>query len=125
MKTKIASLCLVLLLLVAALLKISDVVQDRAHYRYAAIQNMAQSLAGAQTLTGPLIHRACTEEWEVRGADKLVRTELREFVVAAAPALLTLKGGSQLEPRARGLHATQVFTLKAAVTAQWASGTPV
>lgn len=120
MKYKIASIGIVLLLLVAALLKISDVVQDRAHYRHAAVQNMAQSLAGAQTLTGPLIHRACTEEWEVRGADKLLRTERRAFVLAAAPAVLTVKGNSQLEARARGLHATQVFTLKAKVNAQWA-----
>ena len=120
MKTKIASLGMVLLLLIAALLKISGVVQDRAHYRHSAIQNMAQSLAGAQTLTGPLIHRACTEEWDVRGNDKQLSTERREFVLAAAPALLTIKGNSQLEPRARGLHATQVFTLKANVSAQWA-----
>lgn len=119
MKTKIASIGLVLLL-IAALVQITNIVQDRARYRYAAVQNMAQSLAGAQTLTGPLIHRACTEEWEVRGSDKQLRTERRDFVLAAAPALLALKGNTQLEPRAGGLHATQVFTLKANVTAQWA-----
>jgi hypothetical protein len=42
-----------------------------------------------------------------------VRSERREFTLLAAPASLTVKGGSKLEARARGLHATQVFNLKA------------
>ena len=119
MKQKIAALALVIVLLVVALMKISDVVHDRQNYRQIAIQSIAQSLAGSQTLTGPLIHRACTEEWDITNASKEVRSERREFVLAAAPASLTLQGGSKLEPRARGLHATQVFNLKASLTAEW------
>eukprot|EP01031_Cornospumella_fuschlensis_P015904 gene15904-19429_t len=61
MKYKFASIGLVLILLVVALLQISGVVHDRQNYRRIAIQSVAQSLAGPQTLTGPLIHRACTE----------------------------------------------------------------
>lgn len=119
MKQKIAALVLVIVLLLAALLKISDVVHDRQNYRQIAIQSIAQSLAGPQTLTGPLIHRACTEEWDVTNANKEVRSERREFVLAAAPASLTLQGTGKLEPRARGLHATQVFNLKASLSAEW------
>jgi inner membrane protein len=66
MKQKVAALALVIVLLVLALLQISDVVHDRQSYRQIAIQSIAQSLAGPQTLTGPLIHRACTEEWDVK-----------------------------------------------------------
>ncbi|MDB5963989.1 MAG: cell envelope integrity protein CreD [Polaromonas sp.] len=120
MKQKFVALVLVLAVLVLALLKISDVVHDRQSYRQIAIQSVAQSLAGPQTLTGPLIHRACTEEWDITDASKQVRTERREFVLVAAPASLTLKGTSKLEPRARGLHATQVFNLKAVLAAEWA-----
>ncbi|ABE42200.1 cell envelope integrity protein CreD [Polaromonas sp. JS666] len=119
MKQKFAALALVLILLVLALLKISDVVQDRQNHRQIAIQSVAQSLAGPQTLTGPLIHMACTEEWEVRNSDRQVHSERREFLLVAAPASLTLKGSSKLEPRARGLHATQVFSLKADLVAEW------
>jgi len=119
MKQKVAALALVIVLLVVALMKISDVVHDRETYRTIAIQSIAQSLAGSQTLTGPLIHRACTEEWDVISASKEVRSERREFVLAAAPASLTLQGASKLEPRARGLHATQAFTLKASLSAEW------
>jgi len=119
MKQKIAALALVIVLLVVALMQISDVVHDRQTYRTIAIQSIAQSLAGPQTLTGPLIHRACTEEWDVTNANKEVRSERREFILAAAPASLTIQGGSKLEPRARGLHATQAFNLKASLVAEW------
>jgi inner membrane protein len=118
-KSKLFSIALVLILLVAGLVQISAVVHDRQTYRNIAIAGVAQSLAGAQTLTGPLIHMACTEEWNVR-VDKEERVERREFVMAAAPAVLTVRGNSQLEPRSRGLHATQVFSLKAHLVAQWA-----
>ncbi|MES2244273.1 MAG: cell envelope integrity protein CreD [Pseudomonadota bacterium] len=118
MKSKLLSIALVLLLLIAGLMQISAVVHDRQTYRQIAIQGVAQSLAGAQTLTGPLIHMSCTEEWDLK-VDKEVRAERREFLMVAAPALLSVKGNSQLEPRARGLHATQVFSLKAQLVAQW------
>jgi inner membrane protein len=107
------------LLLVLALMQISAVVQDRQTHRQAAINSIAQSLAGPQTLTGPLIHRACTEEWDTLQLDKRVQTERREFHLTLAPASLSVAGGSELQARARGLHATQVFKLKAVLTAQW------
>lgn len=119
MKAKLISIAVVVLLLVVALMQISGVVQDRQNYRQIAIQSVAKSLAGPQTLTGPLVYRACTEEWDTPLQDKRVQTERREFHLSAAPALLTVKGSSQLEARARGLHATQAFNLKTQVLAQW------
>ena len=118
MKYKFASLGIVLLLLVAALMQIRGVVEDRETYRSIAVQSVAQSLAGPQTLTGPLVHRACTEEWTYKLGPNL-QTDKREFVLVAAPSTLTLKGASKLEARTRGLHATQAFNLKAQLVAQW------
>lgn len=119
MKVKLVSIALVLLLLVAGLMQISGVVRDRQTYRQIAIESVAKSLAGPQTLTGPLIHRACTEEWDLPLPDKRVQTERREFHLTLAPASLAVQGASQLEARARGLHATQAFNLKASLLAQW------
>lgn len=119
MKAKFLSIAAVLLLLVLALMQVSAVVKDRQNYRVIAIQSVAKSLAGAQTLTGPMIHRACTEEWDLPLPDKQNHTDRREFHLALAPTVLEVKGNSQLEPRARGLHATQAFNLKARLVAQW------
>ena len=119
MKSKLISLAAVMALLVLALVQISGVVSDRLSHRSVAIASVASSLAGDQTLVGPLIHVACTEEWEVR-IDKDRHTERREFHLTAAPTTLDINGTSQLEPRSRGLHATQVFNFKAGITAEWA-----
>lgn len=119
MKQKFVALALVLVALLLALVKISDVVQDRQTYRQLAIQSVVKSLAGPQTLTGPLIHMACTEEWDVKSGTG-VQTDKREFVLVSAPATLSIRGGSKLEARGRGLHVSQAFSLKAQLVAQWA-----
>lgn len=116
---KVAGLALVLGLLLWGLGEISGLVQERQGQRQAAVASVAQSLAGAQTLLGPVVHMACTEEWQTREGKDGVVTARREFVRVAPPATLTVDGGNQLEPRARGLHATQVFTLKTRIQAEW------
>jgi inner membrane protein len=46
---------------------IEDVVRDRQRYRHAhRAQSVADSLAGPQTLMGPMIHSACVESWNVQ-----------------------------------------------------------
>ena len=116
---KVAGLALVLGLLLAGLAEISGLVQERLGLRQEAVASVAQSLAGAQTLLGPVVHMACTEEWQTREGRDGVVTARREFIRVAPPATLTVDGGNQLEPRARGLHATQVFTLKTHIRAEW------
>lgn len=116
---KVAGLALVLGLLLWGLGEISGLVQERQRQRQAAVASVAQSLAGAQTLLGPVVHMACTEEWQTREGRDGVVTARREFTRVAPPATLTVDGGNQLEPRARGLHATQVFTLKTHIRAEW------
>ena len=116
---KVAGLALVLGLLLWGLGEISGLVQERQGQRQAAVASVAQSLAGAQTLLGPVVHMACTEEWQTREGKDGVVTARREFVRVAPPATLTVDGRNQLEPRARGLHATQVFTLKTHIRAEW------
>jgi len=112
-------LALVLVLLIAGLDQVQTLVQERQEQRQAATASVAQSLAGSQTLLGPLVHMACTEEWQERGGRDGPRTQRREFIRIAPPATLSVDGGNQLEPRARGLHATQVFTLKTRIRAEW------
>lgn len=124
---KFIGLAVVLVLLVLGLGQITDLVTQRQGQRQTAIQSVANSLAGSQTLLGPLVHMACTEEWAVNDANPEKPAKegapggagRREFMLMAPPASLTVNGTSQLEPRARGLHATQVFHLKSTLTAQW------
>ena len=118
MKIKLLSIATVFGLLLLALIQISQVVHDRQSNREYAVRGVAGSLAGAQTLLGPLIHMQCTEDVVVI-EDKKSRIEKRQVTLAYTPKLLKIDGVSQLEPRGRGLHSTQVFNLKAKITAQW------
>nr|WP_315203829.1 cell envelope integrity protein CreD [uncultured Albidiferax sp.] len=119
---KFAGLLVVAVLLLLGLAQITDLVHERQGRHQSAVDSVARSLAGSQTVLGPLVHRACTEEWSRPSSkeDKGVVLERRSFNLVAAPSNLNVVSTSQVEARARGLHATQVFTLKAKLSAQWA-----
>ncbi len=121
--TKLAALAAVVLLLLFGLGLIEDVVHDRQHYRSMTAQSVASSLAGPQTLMGPLIHSACVESWDVetgKGDERRMEERRREFLLTAMPETLQLKSGATMEERARGLHKVNTYKLKTYIQAQWA-----
>ncbi|RRN57369.1 cell envelope integrity protein CreD [Pseudoxanthomonas sp. SGNA-20] len=111
---------LVLLLLVP-LAMIRGLVQDRQAHRAAAVQRVAEGMAGPQRLTGPLrvVPWTATRQVNAAGADG--RLELREETVSGylvqAPA--TLHAGGVLLPEARrvGLYDVRVFRWQAELEA--------
>ena len=120
--TKLAALAAITVLLLFGLGMIEDVVRDRLRYRSITAQSVAESLAGPQTLMGPMIHSACVESWEVetgKGDERRMVEQRREFLLTAMPEQLKLSTGAAMEERARGLHKVNTFNLKAHVTAQW------
>ncbi|MDR7306369.1 cell envelope integrity protein CreD [Rhodoferax saidenbachensis] len=116
---KFAGLLLVAILLLLGLDQITSLVQERQGRHQSAVDSVASSLAGSQTLLGPLVHVRCTEEWNASDNEKRPVQQRREFTLVAAPSSLAASGSSQVEARARGLHATQVYTYKSHITAQW------
>ena len=120
--TKLAALAAITVLLLFGLGLIEDVVRDRLRYRSITAQSVAESLAGPQTLMGPMIHSACVESWEVetgKGDERRMVEQRREFLLTAMPEQLKLSTGAAMEERARGLHKVNTYNLKAHVTAQW------
>jgi inner membrane protein len=122
--TKLVALAAITALLLIGLAMVEDVVRDRMRYRALTAQSVADSLAGPQTLMGPLIHSACVESWDVetgKGDERRTVEKRREFLLTAMPEQLKLTSGAAMEERARGLHKVNTFNLKAHVTAQWRS----
>lgn len=122
--TKLAALAAITVLLLFGLSMIEDVVRDRLRYRSLTAQSVAESLAGPQTLMGPMIHSACVESWDVetgKGDERRMVEQRREFRLTAMPEQLKLSTGAAMEERSRGLHKVNTFNLKAHVTAQWGS----
>ena len=122
--TKLAALAAITVLLLFGLGLIEDVVRDRQRYRGLTAQSVAESLAGPQTLMGPMIHSACVESWDEetgKGDERRTVERRREFLLTAMPEQLKLRSGAAMEERARGLHKVNTFNLKAHITAQWGS----
>ncbi len=119
---KIAALAAVGMLLLFGLSQIENVVFDRQVHRSAAAHSVAQSLAGPQTLVGPLVHSACVESWDETvgtGAERRTEERRREFLLTAPPERLQVQSAALMQERARGLHKVNAYTLKAHLTAQW------
>ena len=122
--TKLAALTAITVLLLFGLGLIEDVVRDRLRYRSITAQSVAESLAGPQTLMGPMIHSACVESWDEevgKGDERRMVEKRREFILTAMPEQLKLTTGAAMEERARGLHKVNTYNLKANVMAQWGS----
>ena len=80
--TKLVALGAVAILLLIGLGQIEDVVRDRQRYRSMTAQGVANSLAGPQTLVGPMIHSACVESWDAetgKGEERRTTEQRREW----------------------------------------------
>jgi len=119
---KAAALAAIGVLLSLALARIGFIVDERRARQLEAVASVEQAQAGAQTLLGPLLHRACVEEWDVvvgEGKDRRTTTEKREFRLAATPQRLEVDGALSLEPRWRGLFKVNAYAGKLVFDAQW------
>ncbi len=115
---KIAAIIGVVTALMVGLSLLQRIVLDRQNYRNVAIA----SIGSQQTITGPLIHSACVEAWDVTvktDDGPRVEEKRREFFLTALPETLNIKSNAAVNQRARSLHQVNTFNLKAHITAQW------
>lgn len=120
--SKLAALVVVVMVLLIGLDMVANVVRDRQHYRHLTEQSVADSLAGAQTLIGPVIHSACVESWDVetgKGEERRMVEQRREFRLTAMPETLRLNTDAAMQERARGVHKVNAFSLQTRIQAQW------
>ena len=86
--TKLAILAAVTLLLCYVLAEIGGLARERQSRQRDAAENVEQSFAGPQSLSGPMLTRYCRETWTVPGPDKKTSTDTRDFWLFAAPRTL-------------------------------------
>jgi inner membrane protein len=116
--TKILVIAAVVLALMLGLGLIQGVVKDRQTFRSAAVA----SIGSSQILTGPFIHTACTESWDVAVKienDTKREERRRDFMLVALPESLTVTSNAGIDQRARGLHQVNTFNLKTQISAKW------
>ncbi|GAB2480459.1 cell envelope integrity protein CreD [Comamonas humi] len=118
---KAAALLITFLLLMSGLTLVQDVVQDRIRNRDNAVQGIVGSLAGPQTLMGPVVVQRCTESWTTTNADKKPEASTRVFRRYAMPDTLEHQAELQMDQRARGLHKVSTYVLGNRIEARFSA----
>jgi len=119
---KAAAIGLLILLLLAVMQSIGGLVDERRSRQQAAIGSVAQSLAEAQTLVGPLLQRRCTEEWDTiegEGQQRRTVTAKREITLTSAPHALAVDTDARAEARYRGLFKVNGYNATSSLKARW------
>ncbi len=98
-----------------ALSLIRGTVQDRQRYRAEAVEEVARSTAGAQSLEGPVLFvpfsdRVITTQIDANGAQRRVE-QVKTGTWVFFPQSLEVQGTVRSLPRMRGLHEVRVFEL--------------
>jgi inner membrane protein len=116
--TKTLAIVCVLGALIIGLSMIQNLVKDRFAMRNSAIA----SIGSSQVLTGPFIHSACVETWDVatKTAEGIsVVEKRREFMLTALPESLAITSDAKIDQRGRSLHQVNTFNLNAKISAKW------
>ena len=119
---KALAIAAVLFLLSLVLMRIDGLVNERRWRSVQAAQGVEQSLAGAQTLLGPVLQRNCTELWTTwtgEGKERRKLEEKREWTLAAAPQALKVDGDLRAEARYRGLFKVNGYAGRVVLDASW------
>ena len=122
--SKVLAIGAVVGLLTLVLARIGFLVDERRGRQLEAIQSVQQSQAGAQSVMGPWLHRACVEEWEVEvgeGKERRLQTERREFRLQQAAQDLKVQSFAAAESRYRGLFKVNGFLGRLDLDARWPS----
>ncbi|MGB5104662.1 MAG: cell envelope integrity protein CreD [Steroidobacteraceae bacterium] len=101
--------------LVIALSMIRGTVQDRQRHRAEAVEAVARSTAGAQSLEGPVLFvpfsdRVVTTQVDANGAQRRVE-HVQHGKWVFFPQSLEVRGTLRSVPRMRGIHEVRVFEL--------------
>ena len=121
---KVGAIALVGLMLSMVLLRIEGLVDERRARGEEAVRGVERSHAAAQAILGPVLERACTEEWDVAtgtGKDRVVNTAKREFRLQQVPTRLAVDSRTKADPLWRGLYKVNAWVGHFTVVADFAT----
>lgn len=115
--------------LVIALSMIRGTVQDRQRHRAEAVEEVARSTAGAQSLEGPVLFvpfsdRVVTTQVDANGVQRRVE-QWKSGTWVFFPLSLEVRGTLSSLPRMRGIHEVRVFELDSTQQARFKVRIPV
>jgi inner membrane protein len=122
--SKMGAVGAVTLGLLWSLWSVQGIVHERQGRQQEAEQSVANSLAGSQTLLGPVLTRTCIETWvTVQEDDKGHRratSETETHVLRLPATQVQVDAEVGVTPRHRGMFTVNGYGVKAGVQARWA-----
>ncbi len=118
--TKAVALAAMLAILMLGLSLIHDVVRDRIRNRDTAVQGVVASLAGKQTLMGPVLVQNCTETHSVQNGSKTELTT-HQFQRMLLPDQLRHEATARMQERTRGLHHVNTYAMQDRISASFSN----
>ena len=121
---KVGAIALVGLMLLLVLMRIEGLVQERKSRGEEAVRGVEHSHAAAQAVMGPLLQRACSEEWDTAvgtGKDRVVTASKREFTLQQVPTRLAVDSRTKADPLKRGLFKVNAWIGHFTVAADFAT----
>ena len=125
---KVGAIVLVGLMLLFVLMRIEGLVQERKARGEEAVRGVEHSHAAAQAVMGPLLQRACSEEWDTAvgtGKDRVVTASKREFTLQQVPTRLAVDGRTKSDPMKRGLFKINAWIGHFTIAADFATLAPL
>jgi len=119
---KVLALAGVMLGLLWSLSAVRDLVAERESRLREAQRSIADSLAGSQTLAGPVLQRQCVEQWKVEqgeGKDRRWVEQRYDVTLIAVPHGLAVDASTHIEPRTRGIYRINGYVVNATFRADW------
>lgn len=122
--SKMGAVGAVTLGLLWSLWTVQGVVSERQSRQQEAEQSVANSLAGSQTLLGPVLTRTCTETWVTLQEDdkgqRRATAETATHVLRLPATQVQVDAQLGVSPRHRGMFKVNGYGVKAGVQASWA-----
>ncbi|MBG9389374.1 cell envelope integrity protein CreD [Caenimonas aquaedulcis] len=120
--SKVFAIGMVAAILGLVMLRIDGLVGERRMRQQQAMQGVEQSLSGPQMLMGPILHRACVEQWETavgEGKERTVANNRRPFTLMAVPRTLQVQSEAKSDVRHRGLFKVNTYAGPMTLEARW------
>lgn len=121
--SKVGALGAVTLGLLWSLWSVQSVVQERQGRQREAEQSVANSLAGSQTVLGPVLTRTCTETWvtlkEDEHGNRRAAADTETHVLRLPASQMRVDAQASVAPRHRGMFKVNGYGVKADVQATW------
>lgn len=120
--SKAVALAGVVLGLLWSLWSVQSIVQERQARQNEAERSVASSLAGTQTLLGPVLSRACTETWvsgHTAAPESRPIMDSKTRIARLQADQIKVDAKALMTPRYRGMFKVNGYAMTSAITAQW------